>query len=79
MCLEVCICPDIFVWEMRSGGIKYYMNVFGGMHVFVSDLLDIDITGGVHLSGGMNIILYKCLQRCVYVWKVLLWRYAPEE
>jgi hypothetical protein len=54
MCLEVCICPDIFVWEMCSGGIKYYMNVFGGRHVFVSDLLDIDITRGVHVSGGMN-------------------------
>jgi hypothetical protein len=54
MCLEVCICPDIFVWEMCSGGIKYYMNVFRGRHVFVSDLLDIDITGGVHMPEGMN-------------------------
>jgi hypothetical protein len=43
-----------FVWEMHSGGIKYHVNVFGGMHMFISVPLDIDITRGVHMSGGMN-------------------------
>jgi hypothetical protein len=49
MCLEVCICPDILF-----GRCALDVNVFGGMHMFISVPLDIEITGGVHMPGGMN-------------------------
>jgi hypothetical protein len=32
-----------------------------------------------YYSREMNTVLYKCLWRWVYVWKLLFWKCAPEE